>query len=834
MKSIWNKILLIILFLYVCNNAQNNNQSLWDNIIYDYNFYSIDYNNIPLLVKDSLIYIKTLTFNNNNSFFIYKSKFQDIYYKFIPFTGNLSEITPKLLYKTISDKSKAKLEKSINIYSAVICNKLLKNIYPYLTNLKLYKFTNISGEYLLGYLGIYNKTEEEFYKDTLNTDSFIYLINNNPNIKVNFEEILKFRLIDILLGNVNTNPSSYWFIKYNNSITPLVFPKQTAFPLFGGVFYKTAKMLVPGFVRFEENYQSPENLTWKSRYFDRRFLIALNYDSWQKTVDYLQNNLSDSIIINAVNNPDVNLSKETKDLLINALISRRNQLNNFAKAYYDLLNKYAEVYCTDKQDLVFVTRKNSGNVLVNVKSKGLNQFVNYFTKEFDNNKTKEIRIFLADGNDYCIITGNTNNSPLIIVNGEKGEDTLIDNSKVNSYFPSFFAITQSDYDTYFFDNNENTYVKQSLFNKSNYKTLINYIPYNEKYDTELKDYGHKWTYYPILEVNTDEGLIMGGGPELTKFNYGILPYSFYLRLTASYATTPKSYKLAFYGDFRNIISNASVIVDATKAELGFDKYFGYGNETEYNKTNDVNGFYKTSFELFNLKFGIKHKLSTNYSLTYSLEYEFGNFTLNNDTLLTNFKYGKYGVGTLWLLGGQLEALYDSRDNKDNPYSGIFAKLNIKHYPSIVKKLEFPFTKIEAEFRIFTQIRGKYLTVIANRLGGSAVLGKYPFLKGAFIGGKETLRGFNKNRFAGDAAIFSQNEIRTQIADLNVFIKSKLGVLGFSDIGRVFISNKYSNKYHLSAGFGFFINYSDRLFTVVSTFAFSKEKPELFFGTNFNF
>ncbi len=833
MKPIWNKILLIILFLFNYTHAQNSNQTLWDNIIYGDNYYDINYKDIPELSKDSLIFIKSLAFNNNNSFFIYKSKNTDIYYKFIPFTGSLSDVTPKLLYKTISDKARTKLAKSINIYSAVICNRLLKNIYPYLTDLKLYKFTNINGEYLPGYLSIYNKKEEEFLKDTLNTDSFIYLINNNPNIKVDYEEILKFRLIDILLGNINTNPSSYWFIKYKNSITPLVFPKQTAFTLFGGLFYSSAKMLVPGFLRFEENYKSPENLTWKSRYFDRRFLIALNYDSWQKTVSYLQNNLSDSIIINSVYNPYVKLNKETKDLLINGLIKRRNELDKVAKEYYDMLNKYAEVYCTDKQDSVFITRKNNGNVLVSVKSKWLNKFVNYFNKEFDYNITKEIRIFLEEGNDYCSITGSANNSPLIIVNGEGGLDTLIDNSKVKSYTPSFFAITQSDYDTYFFDNSENTCIKQSPYNKSNYKILSNYIAYNEKYDTELKDYGHKWTYFPILEVNTDEGLIIGGGPELTKFNYGILPYSFYLRFTASYATTPKSYKFAFYGDFSDIINNASVIIDATKAELGFDKYFGYGNETEYNKTNDINGFYKTSFELFNFKFGIKHKFKQ-FSLTYALQYEFGNFTLNNDTLLTNFKYGKYGIGTLWLLGVQLETVYDSRDNIDNPYNGILAKINIKHYPSIVKKLEFPFTKVEGEFRIFNQIRGKYLTVIANRLGGSVVLGKYPFLKGAFIGGKETLRGFNKNRFAGDAAIFSQNEIRTQITDLNLFIKSKLGLLLFSDIGRVFISNKYSNKYHSSAGFGFFINYSDRLFTVVSTFAFSKEKPELFFGTNFNF
>jgi hypothetical protein len=837
-KIIFLTVLLFSITLYSQSSSINNNYSSFNNFLYGKGYNSrIDSNiNIPVISKDSLIYIKTYNFNNTNTLFIYKSSVNGNLYKFIPFTKALNEITPKLLYKTITEKTKDGLVNGINIYSAVICNNLLKVFYPYLSDLKLAKIEtgklNNNPELLLGYIGDYNKSEDVYLKDTLNTSSLIYLINNNPAVKINYQEILKYRLIDILLGNVNVHPNNYWFVISNNTVTPLVFPKQSAFPLFGGIFYLGGRLLVPSFISFDDNFKSSEALTWKSRYFDRRFLTNLNREDWEKVVNDIKRNLSDSLIYYSFNN-NVFLDGETKDFLIKGLISRRNKLDKFAYDYFKLLNKYAEIYCTSQKDSVIVTREENTTKVI-VKSKYFNQFNLFFERLFDNNVTKEIRIYLSDEDDVCIIKGKVNSSPVVKVNGEEGKDTLIDYSYVKGYLFSFLPIKQSDYNTYFFDQDSNTEIIEGDGTVTNDKFFKNYVTYNEKYDTELKDYGHNWSFYPILELNSSEGLITGGGPELTKYNYGILPYSYFIRLTGSYATQPKSYKISFLGDFKDVIFNSSLLINITKAELGFDRYFGYGNETEYNYDKEKLDYYKSVYELFNFSLGVEKKVTNNIAVNLSLLYDYGNFSLNNEELLDDFKFGKYGIGSLWLMGGELNLTYDSRDNVENTFKGLFAKIKLTHYPKVFKKLEFPFSRLDFDFKFFNKINGKFATVIANRLGGTAVIGKYPFLKGAFIGGIESLRGYNKNRFAGDASIFSQNEIRTQISNLDVFVKSKIGVLLLSDIGRVFISNKKSYKWHSCFGFGAWIDFSDRLFTVVSTFAFSKEKPELFFGTNFNF
>ncbi|HPN37386.1 MAG TPA: hypothetical protein PL041_03215 [Melioribacteraceae bacterium] len=817
-------------------NITNNN---FNNLIYGNNYNNRITKNfhIPIINKDSLTYIKTLNFNNLNSFFVYKANSQNIY-KFIPLNKALNEITPKLLYKTITNKTVDNLLSGQNIYSAVICNNLLTNFYPHLSKLKLCKINNTQNnnliDYTLGYWSEYNQSEDLFLQDTINTSSLIYLINNNPSVKINYEEILKYRLIDILLGNTNVHPNNFWFVKTNNFVTPLVFPKQSAFPLFGGLFYIGAKLLVPSFISFNEDYKSPEATTWKSRYFDRRFLTQLNWNKWEQVINVIQQKLNDSLITASVKQDDIFLDDETKQFLINGLIKRKNELKDFSFSYYKLINKYAEIYCTTNKDSVIITRNANNTTKVYIKSQNNNSFYKYFERVFDNNITSEIRVFLDKGDDYCLINGKASSSPIIKVNGEEGKDTLIDNSYVDGYLFSFLPIKQSDYNTYFFDEDVDTEIIEGDGTVSNYKFFKDYVTYNEKYDTELKDYGHNWSFYPILELNTDEGLITGGGPELTKFNYGLLPYAYFMRLTGSYATQPKSYKISFLGDFKDVILNSSLLINITKAELSFDRYYGYGNETEFNYEKDKAGYYKSVYELFTVSLGIKKNLTKNTAIKFSILYDYGDIKLNNLNLLNDFKYNKYGIGSLWLMGGELCVNYDSRDNIDNTHKGLFAQIKAIYYPTIFKKLEFPFSKFDFDIRFFNKISGKYNTVIANKIGGAFLLGKYPFLKGAFIGGNESLRGYNKNRFAGDISLFSQNEIRTQISNLDIFVKSKIGLLLLGDIGRVFINNKKSFKWHPSAGFGTWIDFSDRLFTVVATLALSKEKPELFFGTNFSF
>ena len=91
-----------------------------------------------------------------------------------------------------------------------------------------------------------------------------------------------------------------------------------------------------------------------------------------------------------------------------------------------------------------------------------------------------------------------------------------------------------------------------------------------------------------------------------------------------------------------------------------------------------------------------------------------------------------------------------------------------------------------------------------RIAGKKVWGDYPFHEAAVLGGWRTLRGFRRERFAGDAAVYGSAELRVPLSKFAFILPDELGVLGFTDVGRVFFLGEDSNKWHVGAGGGLWI------------------------------
>ncbi|MEJ2505532.1 MAG: hypothetical protein P8Y81_04630, partial [Ignavibacteriaceae bacterium] len=124
--------------------------------------------------------------------------------------------------------------------------------------------------------------------------------------------------------------------------------------------------------------------------------------------------------------------------------------------------------------------------------------------------------------------------------------------------------------------------------------------------------------------------------------------------------------------------------------------------------------------------------------------------------------------------------------------------------------------------------------LAFRVGGSRVWGKYPFFDGAAIGGKHNLRGYLNRRFSGDAAVVGQAELRLYLADINILLKSKLGINLFAETGRVFIIDTPSKQWHRSFGFGVWSAYFDWQLIGTAYLAFSPEKTAVGIGFGMGF
>ncbi len=92
-------------------------------------------------------------------------------------------------------------------------------------------------------------------------------------------------------------------------------------------------------------------------------------------------------------------------------------------------------------------------------------------------------------------------------------------------------------------------------------------------------------------------------------------------------------------------------------------------------------------------------------------------------------------------------------------------------------------------------------VIAAQVGGRKVWGDFPWHEAAFVGGKDTLRGYAEQRFAGEEAAFGSVELRVRILEGKFLFPGRVWLLGLADMGRVWDDGEDSNEWHDAYGGG---------------------------------
>ena len=121
-----------------------------------------------------------------------------------------------------------------------------------------------------------------------------------------------------------------------------------------------------------------------------------------------------------------------------------------------------------------------------------------------------------------------------------------------------------------------------------------------------------------------------------------------------------------------------------------------------------------------------------------------------------------------------------------------------------------------------------------RVGGKKVWGSAPFHAAASIGGATTVRAYNERRFAGNAAVYGNAELRLLVTKFSLFLPGELGVLALGDMGRVYLRGERSGQWHRAVGGGLWIAFVERGSTVTLTVARSPERWAYYGGLGFMF
>ena len=118
----------------------------------------------------------------------------------------------------------------------------------------------------------------------------------------------------------------------------------------------------------------------------------------------------------------------------------------------------------------------------------------------------------------------------------------------------------------------------------------------------------------------------------------------------------------------------------------------------------------------------------------------------------------------------------------------------------------PYESLDAWAATYVTLPVPKKPVVALRVGGKKLWGPFPYFDAAFLGGSETFRTEEKQRFAGDASLYGSAELRVPIAKFPFILPLDVGALGFLDKGRVYVNGQSPDGWHSAAGGGFWVGF----------------------------
>jgi len=117
---------------------------------------------------------------------------------------------------------------------------------------------------------------------------------------------------------------------------------------------------------------------------------------------------------------------------------------------------------------------------------------------------------------------------------------------------------------------------------------------------------------------------------------------------------------------------------------------------------------------------------------------------------------------------------------------------------------FGYARLEAATHVPLPL--PFTSSLALRGGARRVWGRYPFHEAVFLGGWDTLRGLSRNRYAGDASLYANGELRVPLTRVNLLFQGELGAFALADVGRVYLRDEPSSRWHKGFGGGLWLSF----------------------------
>jgi hypothetical protein len=654
--------------------------------------------------------------------------------------------------------------------------------------------------------------------------NFLDDLEDSPAYRLDEHEFLRARLVDFMVGDPDRGSDQWRWARFGEEgayvYRPVPRDRDWAFMRASGPVSGLGRVIYPKIVEFGRDFDKVEAYTYGSHLLDRRLLTRLTRADFVAEAARVQAALTDDVIAAAVADMPPEFHAAVAAQIVDALRTRRARLPAFALEFYHWLASDVDVRGTDEDDVASIERRDDGTVLVRLTSavtaNGGSAENPHFERVFVPGETREVRVYLQGGDDTAVVSGSRSGPIIVRVVGGGGDDTMEDRTGVARFYDH---------------RGSNEFITAA-------GTQVDTRPWDPPEPPEGLRVGSQWApewggdrslLNPALAL-TDAGLIVGVGPSLTRYGFRRLPYHWSADVRGLYAPESGGLGATLHLDYRYMNSRRAFMLDARATQFDVFRFYGFGNDTE--ELDDATSrVLQDRFDFFPAlawHIGVRpgaprpddddadEPAAEDSGIERPFDFERlpgprGLFTIGPALTWTRARppadnplHGAAdGFGQL---GGRARfSLWDT-DRDAAPRRGYRLSAEAAAYPA-VWDAGAAFGAVGAEASGYLPLVGQAHAAV--RLGGRHAFGEFPVFEAAFVGGRQSLRGYRSHRFAGDAAAYGSAELRVPLGTVRHIVSGELGVFGLADAARVWYDGASPGGIHTAFGGGFWFAAFDR-------------------------
>ena len=629
-------------------------------------------------------------------------------------------------------------------------------------------------------------------EDTL---SLFERLDGRHDERVDARDYLRERLVDLLVGDWDRHIGQYRWVRIEGVWRTVPRDRDAAFSRFDGAFPSLMEYYGKQIVGWGDTYPPIDKITFSGRFTDRRFLVSLDRAEWEEVTADLVGKLTDAAIAHAVRQLPPPMFAAGGEGLERALRSRRDLLANASRDFYRLIAHDVDLHGTTGDEDVEVRRNGDGSVTVAIAARGEDSA--YFRRTFAPDDTSEIRLYTNGGHDRVVEKGNGTDAIVLRIVSPPGTSELVDTSPQRSATEVYAPLPP---------------VPLSPVELKALEEKDPQVQERRRYEVS-RDWGHDALFFPELSYDSIRGLVFGTYLQRTSFGFQREPFASQMSFGAAWSTALNRPRLEYGADFRTR-SPVRGLLYVAYSGLEQAEFFGSGNEALRNSRLASNGFYDA----------VQTQFIANPMLEVPL------FGVLRARAGVQFKH-VWSVNRTGLIGQLLPEGSDGM-SIGSAQAGLAVDESSGAYPArrrVTAHLTASVAPgIFSNPAAFAKLRGAISAVYGTHvltnvelkaeLAGERNFGTYPFFEAAFLGGTTTrppldltgasignrLRGYDLNRFAGDAAVVANTELNLEIGKYTAFLPLRYGVWGLCDVGRVYLDGERSSKWHTGVGGGLWV------------------------------